>query len=163
MQPIDQILTWITTLPNFSDIGSGLVFLVSILPFAPLPAEGIIAPLLLLSPQQDIEHLKSQLIISVVIGEMISHSIVFYIVRNHMTSFVKRLGVSDQNINQNHANFGKYALLILPSIIILPFLTDLTVAYLAHKKQKFAEILILFVGGEVIRGMLFVYGIFSFL
>ena len=162
MQPVDQILQWITQIPNFSEIGSFFVFLVSIIPFAPVPAEGIIAPLLLLTPEQGVEHLKSQLIILVVIGEMISHSIVFYIVRNHMTSLIKRLGVSDQNINQNHAKVGKSFLIIIPSIIILPFLTDLTVAWLAHKKAtRFEEVLILFVGGEIIRGLLFIYGIFS--
>lgn len=159
---LDQILQTLISLPNFHEIGSALVFFISLLPFFPVPAEGIIVPLLALAEPQEVEYMKTHLILYMILGEMISHSIVFYVVKHHITKWIKRLGVSDQTIEKNHVSYGKYALLILPSVIILPFLTDLTVAYLAHKKQRFEVVAILFVAGEVIRGFLYIYGVFSF-
>ena len=162
MEIIQQIIDYIINQPYFTDVGSFFVFLLALLPFSPIPSEGIIVPLLALAQQAEIEHLRTQLILYMVIGETFSHSIVFYAVKYHLPKLTKLLGVSTQSIEKKHIHYGNYALLGLPSIIVAPFLTDLTVAYLAHKKQKFEHVAVFFVAGEAIRGLLYIFGVFSF-
>lgn len=162
MEIIDVVIEYLTSLPNFQDIAIGLIFLIGVIPFIPIPQETLMIPLLLLMDETDIESVKMRAISAMIIGEFIAHTLAYYIAKHHLHKLLSMFGYSSAIAVKEKTwlhKYGKFTFLVLPSIVIFTFLTDVGLIIMAHKRVPYKTLVPYVIGGELIRAILFTYGI----
>ena len=158
---------WLISLPFYQEFGVLLVFLLSFIPFAPIPAEPIVLPLLLAVEEAERQTLLIQLSILMSAGTLGSLALLYYASKHHLHKVIGKSGkLPTSHIINNHGIVGFLFLPLLrggmipfmilaPSLsIIIPVATDLIIIFAGHFRIHAVRLFGFLTVGVIIKGII---------
>jgi membrane protein YqaA with SNARE-associated domain len=158
---------WIVSLPFYQEFGTLIIFLLSFVPFAPIPAEPIVVPLLLAADELQRPMMLFQLSVLMSVGTLGSLGLLYYAAKHHLHKLIGK----SKKLSPHHPihKFGVYAFIFIPLLrggmipfmiaapslsILVPVATDLIIVFAGHFKIHAGKLFAFLTVGVIIKGII---------
>ncbi len=157
---------WLISLPFYQEFGILLVFLLSFVPFAPIPAEPIVLPLLLAVEEAERQTLLIELTVLMSVGTLGSLGLLYYASKHHLHKLIGHASKLPTSHFMNH--HGSVGFLLLPLLrggmipfmivapslsIIIPVATDRLIVFAGHFRINSVKLFGFLTIGVIIKGL----------